>query len=145
MAIIKRNNGGLYTKSSIPVVKISEQEKRKFQHEFCNLAKKILKSRVDKGPDNGKVAIAENMITFTCEHFMTKYEKYVLSVDPSSIDVLKEARVKTNRSFVEDTQEIDNFIKNILGARVLGYLYDICLEEDFALWVIILDRQIEVE
>lgn len=142
MAIVKRLNGTLYTKTDIETVYISEQDLKKFKHKLCDFGKRILKTKVDKGPDNVKVSIVDNMAIFTCEKFMTKYEKYVFGMDEESASVLHEARVKTNRSFVEDNYEIDKFVFELLDAKVLGYLYDICLEEDFALWVIILDKTI---
>lgn len=142
MAIIKRNNGKLYTKNDIDVVYITEHEKKVFQHTLSNFGKKILKTKTDKGPDNVKVSLVENMAIFTCEKYMTKYEKYVFDMEDENADILHRARVKTNNSFVEDNYEIDDFVFELLGAKVLGYLYDVCLEEDFALWVILLDKNI---
>lgn len=142
--IIKRTSSTLYTKGSIDGIKITEQDKKKFQHDLSNYAKKALKARFDKGPDNVKVSLAENMIIFTCEKFMTKYEKFVLTIDFESMSVLKEARLKSSKSFVEDDYEIDNFIKERLDANVIGYTFDVCLEDDFAIWVMILDKSISI-
>ncbi len=145
MAIIKRNIGALFTKHNIESIIITEQAKKQCQHELCNFTKKILKSNVDKGPDGVKVSFSENMLIIVCEKYMTKYEKYIMSVNPSDIEVLHEARVKVNNSFFENKFELDEFVFKLLGAKILGFVYDVCLEEDFALWVIILDKNIVVE
>lgn len=117
---------------------ITEAQRKKYQHELANWIKRHGKDTLEKGPEVVEVKITGNMLVLSIAGYLTKYEKFILRTESSSIVSIKESRLQADMAVIRNG-ELDNYIEEYLDVRVLGHMFDAMIEDDFCLWIIVLD------
>lgn len=117
---------------------ITETQRRKYQHELSNWIKKHGKSVLEKGPENVDVKITGNMLILTITSYLTKYEKFILKTDDSSAIAIKDSRLKADLAIIK-SGELNRHIEEYLDVKVLGHVFDAMVQDDWSVWIILLD------
>lgn len=121
---------------------ISEQHKKTWQHECSNFVKRLMKSKLDKGPDVVQTYITGNMIIFQVARYLTKHEKYLIASSEENAELMREFRLKIDNALAVESPEISEYFHELTGAEVIGHFFDVDTVEDFSIWVVLLDRHL---
>lgn len=140
------------TTSKIPISKadykeniLSDTVKKQAQHELSNYAKRAGRESFGKGAEIANTLIVGNMIVFSIFNFKTTYEKNAIKATGENLGLFLQARQEANDKLIEDHQEeFSALIDKMFGARVLGHFYDQLMEDDYCLWVVILDTYLTI-
>lgn len=124
---------------------ITERQKRQLQHEIANLGKQSTKSTLDKGLDYASAVLAENYIIVTIHGYMTQFEKFTMQNDDEKVELFRKLRLEANdQIFNKNKDEFAEVVDRYLGAKVVGYLQDVDVVDEFACWVLFLDAKVKV-
>ena len=135
--IIKKTDNLLSAKKKKQKV-ITEAQRKQYQHELSNWIKKYGKKVLEKGPEMVDVSLTGNLIVLTITNYLSKYEKFIIETDSSGIKSLKESRLNADLAIIR-SGELDRHIEEVLNVEVTGHMFDALLEDEFSLWIILLD------
>lgn len=122
------------------VQRLSEQERKRLQHEFKIYMEQYFKRKLGKSVDFTKIIICEDMLIIRGEGFLTDPEKFIVKT-PAGIDAIRSSRMHVVKQHVVDN--MDYFEKN-LGARAMHQTYEVEPENDFWMHAIVFDRTLTV-
>lgn len=116
--------------------KLTEQERRRLQHDIKIYMEKYFKRTLGKGVDYTKIIIWEDMLIIRGEGFLTEPEKFIVATD-SGKDVVNAARMQVARQ-----HSIDNlfYFEERLDAKVIHQVYTIEADKDFWMHAMVFDR-----
>lgn len=122
--------------ASTSAPKLSEQQRRQFQHEFKIYMEQYFKEKLGKGVDYTKIVIWDDMLIIRGEGFLTTPEKYIVAT-PSGKEVVRAARMQ-----VVKQHAIDNvpYFESKLNAKAIHHAFEMEPESDFWMHVIVFDR-----
>lgn len=118
---------------------LTDQERRKLQHEIRLYMMQYFKRILGRGIDDVKISIFEDMLIMKLMGFLTEPEKYIIMNTPNGSEL-----IRASRRQVGDQTAIDNtaYFEEMLKAQVVYQSYDMDPKNDFASHLIIFDRML---
>lgn len=116
--------------------KLSEQQRKKLQHEFKVYMEQYFKQKLGKGVDYTKIIIWEDMLVIRGEGFLTEPEKFIVKT-PSGKEVVRAARMQVVKQHWVDNQA---YFEERLEAKAVHQTYNLEPENDFWIHAIVFDR-----
>ncbi|MFV0441018.1 MAG: Na-translocating system protein MpsC family protein [Lachnospirales bacterium] len=138
---VKNTTGSIVVKKRSDSQYIPETLKRKYQHEISNWIKKHAKTNLDKGPEIVDVTISKNLVILSISNYLTKYEKFVIETMSNSKESIKKSRLFVDMAVIQDGT-VNHYIESSLNVKVLGHMFEAVVEEDFSLWIVLLDTHL---
>lgn len=116
--------------------KLSEQQRKKLQHEFKLHMEKYFKQILGKGVDYTKVTICEDMLIIRGEGFLTEPEKFIAKTSAGR------KTIRAARAHVAMQHFRDNigYFEERLNAKVIHNLGGMEPDKDFWMNTMIFDR-----
>lgn len=120
--------------------RLSEQERKRVQHEFKIYMEQYFKRTLGKSVETTKINIVEDMLIIRGEGFLTEPEKFIVKT-PRGKEAIRASRMHVVRQHV-----VDNllFFENKLGAKAIHQTYEVEAENDFWMHAIVFDRVLTV-
>ncbi len=116
--------------------KLSEQQRKKLQHEFKLHMEQYFKQILGKGVDYTKVTICEDMLIIRGEGFLTEPEKFIAQT-PSGRRTIRAARSHVALQHFHDNIR---YFEEKLNAKVIHNIGGMEPEKDFWMNTLIFDR-----
>ncbi len=116
--------------------KLSEQQRKKLQHEFKIHMEQYFKQILGKGVDYTKVTICEDMLIIRGEGFLTEPEKFIAQTH------LGRRTIRASRSHVAMQHWHDNirYFEEKLNAKVIHNIGGMEPDRDFWINIMVFDR-----
>lgn len=117
---------------------LTEQERKKLQHEFKIYMEQYFKVTLGKSVDKTKITIWEDLLIIRGEGFLTEPEKFILKT-PLGKDAVRAARIHVVQQHIVDNVP---YFEEKLRARAIHQTYEVEAERDFRMHVIVFDRML---
>lgn len=123
-------------RDKVYVYKLTNKQKRQFQHEFKIHLGKYFKGLLGKGADSLKVTISDDMVILRGERFLTQPETYIAST-PKGNDLVKASRLQIAEQFALDNV---SYFEEKLEAKCIQQTFNVEPSQDYWIHVMVFDQ-----
>lgn len=145
MPFIRSENFTSFYQVNPKEVTISERQKRQFLHGISNLYKQATKNSLDKGVNQISASLVDNYVIVSMHGYLTQFERFTMQISADRVELFRKMRIDANQQILNTKKDVlTDFVRDQLGTEIVGYLQDVDILDEYALWVLVLDTTIKV-